>query len=405
MQAMHRTITRDKTTVLTWDHHGLIDHNTIEQAFRTARVPVTWRHLCLMPDAHVGYGATIGSVIATTDAVIPSAVGVDIGCGIAATPLIGLETEEIMPSLPALRQAIQSAVPVGKHTHDNGRHYWHRPNAGPGFEMLDFVDARPDILSKRKHDPETIIGNQFGTLGGGNHFIEIDRDESGCLWLTIHSGSRGIGQALAVHYVRSARNLCEKFRTSLPDPQLAFLPDGTSEFHDYMEAASWAQNYAAENRAEMTRLALQAIAGLFPSSEPDTVRAFDCRHNYVARENHFRTNVWITRKGAARAREGDPVIVPGSMGTPSYIARGRGNPLSYHSTAHGAGRAMSRSQAKKQFTLREHREATASVECRKDDSILDETPASYKDIHLVMDSQKDLVDVQHVLHPLLNIKG
>jgi tRNA-splicing ligase RtcB len=350
-----------------------------------------------MPDVHAGIGSTVGTVIATDRAVIPAAVGVDIGCGMNAVRL-SLKASDLPESLKAIRDQIERDIPVGT----GGAHQ--EPIELPFNSSLWLTVIDPlfngDMTKFRKK-----AGTQLGTLGSGNHFIELCIDENQDVWVMLHSGSRGIGNMIGKHYIERAKMHMERYYISLPDKDLAYLPEDTDDFNDYMEAVQWAQDYALENRRMMMGLVLAGLKRHIPVEFSITQEAINCHHNYVEKEHHFGRNLWVTRKGAIRAREGDLGIIPGSMGQRSYIVRGKGNQDSYCSCSHGAGRTMSRARARATFTVDDLIKQTEGVECRKDDAVLDEIPSSYKDIDVVMSNQTDLVEVLHTLKQVLCVKG
>ena len=358
-------------------------------------------HVAAMPDVHLGIGATVGSVIPTLRAIIPAAVGVDIGCGMIATRL-SLEAEDLdEKSLKKIFDQISRDVPVGFKQHDERDA---RDSAARPFEKkLKKIKQKHPEIEKRVGKHSSWV-RQMGTLGGGNHFIEVCLDEADRVWVMLHSGSRGIGNAIGTYFIELAKKDFQKNEIQLPDRDLAYFPEGAQHFDDYVEAVGWAQEYARANRAEMMDLVLEALRRQLPSFEV-TGEAINCHHNYVERETHYGEQVWLTRKGAIRARAGDLGIVPGSMGTRSYIVRGRGSAESFHSCAHGAGRRMSRNQAEKQFSVADLIEQTKDVVCRKDKGVLDEIPGAYKDIDEVMANQSDLVEVVHTLKQVVCVKG
>ncbi|MBK5968891.1 MULTISPECIES: RtcB family protein [Thiorhodovibrio] len=378
-----------------------IDARSQAQLVNISTLPFIHKHVAAMPDVHLGIGATIGSVIATDKAIIPAAVGVDIGCGMAAarTSLTAEQIDE--KALKKLFDQISRDVPVGRAQHKDDRALTDAaaPFAAP---LKAMTDKHPQLLKAFGRFSNWV--NQIGTLGGGNHFIEVCLDESNRVWVMLHSGSRGIGNAIGHYFIELARRDMERWMIQLPDRDLAYLPEGTEHFDDYVEAVSWAQSYARENRDQMMRLVLAALARHLPEFSV-TEEVVNCHHNYVDRENHFGANVWVTRKGAIRAREGDLGIIPGSMGAKSYIVRGKGNPESFCSCAHGAGRRMSRTAAEKQFKPADLVAQTQGVMCRKDKGVLDEIPGAYKDIDQVMANQSDLVEVVHTLKQLVCVKG
>lgn len=378
-----------------------IDEKAKQQLANVASLPFIHHHVAAMPDVHVGIGATIGSVIATHKAIIPAAVGVDIGCGMAAvrTSLTADDLSE--KSLRQVFDQISRDVPVGMAGHTDKTALYDR--AKPFDEGLKRIAAKhPDITKHFAKANHWVV--QLGSLGGGNHFIEICLDESNRVWIMLHSGSRGIGNAIGSYFIDVARKDMTRHFINLPDRDLAYFPEGTDHFEDYVEAVHWAQEYAAANRDAMLDLILVAMRQAFPAFTV-TDEVVNCHHNYVAMENHFHENVWVTRKGAIRARDGDLGIIPGSMGAKSYIVRGKGNRDSFCSCAHGAGRKMSRTQAEKQFNEADLATQTEGVICRKDKGVVDEIPGAYKDIDTVMANQSDLVEVVHTLKQVVCVKG
>ena len=378
-----------------------IDEASRKQLLNISKLPFIHHHVAAMPDVHVGIGATIGSVIATHNAIVPAAVGVDIGCGMAAVRLSLTANDLDEKNLKKVFDQISRDVPVGRAQHSDDRAL---VEAARPFETgLKALTARHPQLLKAfgKHSKWV---NQMGSLGGGNHFIEVCLDEAGQVWIMLHSGSRGVGNAIADYFIQLARKDMERWMIQLPDRDLAYFPEGSEHFDDYVEAVHWAQEYAMRNRRCMLDLALAALARHLPPFRA-TVEAVNCHHNYVEKEHHYAANVWVTRKGAIRAREGDLGIIPGSMGAKSYIVRGKGNPESFHSCAHGAGRRMSRTAAEHRYTAADLAKQTEGVICRKDKGVVDEIPAAYKDIDTVMANQSDLVEVVHTLKQVLCVKG
>lgn len=387
-----------------WTHGVPVDDRTMLQLRNTARLPIVFKHVAAMPDVHVGIGATVGSVVPTIKAVIPAAVGVDIGCGMMACRTT-LTAEDLPDNLAPLRAAIERAVPHGRRpgrrdpgawgtTPDAVLQAW--PRMAPGFEAM--CHDHP-ALEKANHLAH------LGTLGTGNHFIEVCLDEAGRVWFMLHSGSRGVGNLIGSMFIEMAKQDALRQDAHLPDSDLAYFEEGSLHFSDYVRAVGWAQDYAALNRELMMQAVVEATRKVIAKPFEGHVEAVNCHHNYVQREHHFGEDVYVTRKGAVSARAGQLGIIPGSMGARSYIVRGRGNPQSFHSCAHGAGRLMSRANAKLRFTLEEHRAATEGVECRKDQGVIDETPGAYKDIDAVMAAQRDLVEVVHTLKQVVCVKG
>jgi tRNA-splicing ligase RtcB len=377
------------------------------QVERVAKLPFVHRHVAVMPDVHLGMGATVGSVIPTSGAVIPAAVGVDIGCGMMAVHT-SLTARDLGTDLAPLRAAIEGAVPHGRTNHggkgDKGA--WGNPPARVREAWNRLEPGYRAIAAKYpKLDRGPTIGH-LGTLGTGNHFIELCLDEAEQAWIMLHSGSRGVGNRIGSDFVALAKAEVGQRGLSLADPDLAWFEEGTQLFDDYLEAVTWAQAYAATNRELMLETIVEALSasGQLPAFSLQGERV-NCHHNYVAREVHYGKEVLVTRKGAVRARLGDLGIIPGSMGARSYIVRGLGNEASFTSCSHGAGRAMSRTAAKKRFTVEDHIRATAGIECRKDADVIDETPAAYKSIDAVMEAQRDLVEVLHTLRQVVCVKG
>jgi tRNA-splicing ligase RtcB len=377
------------------------------QVERIARLPFIHRHVAVMPDVHLGKGATVGSVIATRRAIIPAAVGVDIGCGMMAVRT-SLRAETLPDDLRGLRAAIEAAVPHGRT--DNGG-----PNDRGAWK--DIPRAQADAWAILRPGYEAIVAKHprlgrgwhvqhLGTLGTGNHFIEVCLDQENQVWIMLHSGSRGVGNRIGSHFIELAKEDMRRWFIGLPDQDLAYLPEGSDHFDDYVEAVHWAQEYARINRELMMAAVVDALRACpqLPAFQA-RLEAVNCHHNYVARENHFGENVLVTRKGAVRARLGDLGIIPGSMGTRSYIVRGLGNEQSFSSCSHGAGRAMSRAEARRRFSVADHAAATAGVECRKDEEVIDETPMAYKAIDVVMHAQRDLVEIVHTLRQVVCVKG
>ena len=382
-----------------------IEPEALQQLRNVSMLPILHGHVAAMPDVHAGIGATVGSVIPTRRAIIPAAVGVDIGCGMNAVRLT-LRAGDLPDSLAKVRRAIERAVPVGFEQHKSVDLGSSERDAAVGplnRRLRRIVERHPAVTTMQKQFESTWL-SQIGTLGGGNHFIELCLDEDDRVWVMLHSGSRGIGNVFGRYFIERARKDMERHQAQLPDRDLAYLSEGSALFDDYVAAVEWAQDYALTNRREMLRLILDALRGVLPPFDTDG-EAINCHHNYVAREEHFGTEVFVTRKGAISARAGQLGIIPGSMGARSYIVRGLGNPESLCSCAHGAGRRMSRNEARRRFNGRDLAEQTAGVECRKDSGVIDEIPAAYKDIDTVMANQRDLVEVVHTLKQVVCVKG
>ncbi len=391
-----------------WTKGVQLEDEARKQLINAAQLPFVFKWIAAMPDVHWGIGATVGSVIPTKGAIIPAAVGVDIGCGMMAVQT-SLNARDLPNDLKKIRSAIENAVPHGRTNHGGAgdRGAWHnipeRNGEVWGGELKPRYDA---ILAKHPKLDRGNHANHLGTLGTGNHFIEVCLDEAEGVWFMLHSGSRGVGNRMGNYFIELAKKDMRKFYINLPDADLAYFPEHTESFHDYVEAVEWAQDYARRNRDLMMAQIIEAVrnSGEVRPFTAET-KVINCHHNYVARESHFGENVLITRKGAVRAREGDMGIIPGSMGARSYIVRGKGNEESFHSCSHGAGRAMSRNEAKRRFTVEDHKRMTEGVECRKDADVIDETPAAYKPIDQVMAAQTDLVEIVHTLRQVVCVKG
>jgi len=389
-----------------WTRGVPVDDKARLQLARAAQMPFVFKHVAAMPDVHVGIGATVGSVIPTKGAVIPAAVGVDIGCGMMAARS-SLVASDLPDSLERIRSAIERAVPhgreVGRGKRDRGS--WGDPprvvvDAWASLaQRFGRIAAKYPKLEKANH----LV--HLGTLGTGNHFIELCLDEQQRVWVMLHSGSRGIGNAIGSFFIELAKQDMRKWHINLPDADLAYFPEGTDHFDDYVEAVEWAQDFAKLNRRVMMTHVMDALRSQIAKPFEAEIEAVNCHHNYVTRENHFGENVLVTRKGAVRAAHGTMGIIPGSMGAKSFIVRGLGNPESFDSCSHGAGRIMSRTEAKKAVTLDEHIADTAGVECRKDIGVIDETPRAYKPIEAVMAAQADLVEIVHTLKQVVCVKG
>ena len=393
-----QTITKGKVPIKIYTDE--IESSAYDQLCQIAQMPFIHSHVAVMPDVHTGIGATVGAVIPTRGAIIPAAVGVDIGCGMNAVRL-SIKADQLPDNLHPLRSAIEAAIPVGFEMHPSEMVTPSTDDLGKALKVIQ--GKHPKLASMQKKPHET-WARQLGTLGGGNHFIEICLDENDYVWVMLHSGSRGIGNVIGRYFIQLARKDMEQHQIRLPNRDLAYFEEGARHFDDYVKAVHWAQDYAMVNRREMMRLILEAIRRQLSPFQL-TREAINCHHNYVASERHFGEQVYITRKGAIRAGEGELGIIPGSMGTKSYIVRGKGNPMSFSSCAHGAGRSMSRTQAKKQFSLADLERQVKGVECRKDKGVIDEIPAAYKDIDQVMENQSDLVAVVHTLKQVVCVKG
>ncbi|VUD67596.1 RNA-splicing ligase RtcB [Thalassocella blandensis] len=378
-----------------------IEQSALSQLKNVAKLPIIHSHIAAMPDVHAGVGATVGSVIPTHNAIIPAAVGVDIGCGMTAVRL-SIRSAQLPDSLSDMRSAIERAVPVGLAAHKTVSV---RTSAckklAPGIEWLF---AKHPTLLKMMKQPQITWTKQLGTLGGGHHFIEVCIDDDKHVWVMLHSGSRGIGNTIGRYFIQLAKRDMGRHIYNLPDKDLAYLTEGTEHFNDYYAALQWAQEYARVNREEMMKLVLRAIQPFLPGFITDR-SAINCHHNYVSKEHHYGADVYVTRKGAISARQGELGIIPGSMGAKSYIVSGKGEEQSFCSCAHGAGRTMSRTAARHKFKKQDLIEQTKGVECRKDKAVIDEIPAAYKDIDQVMENQQDLVKVEHILKQVLCVKG
>ena len=380
--------------LLSWA--SILDEETRRQALATAQLPIIYPHLALMPDAHLGKGATVGSVIPTVDAIIPAAVGVDIGCG-----MIAVRTQYAFKDLPKdlqrLREAIERAIPL------SAGHFNRRVSATAGPRLAELRR----MASKAGFEPGSYAANwelQLGSLGSGNHFIEVCEDENSAVWLFLHSGSRGVGNKIAQHHIAEARNVALRRHIALPDRDLAYLQEGTPEFLRYIRELRWAQHFALLNREEMMDRVIQQFEAWVGGPVRELER-INCHHNFTAQETHYGRTVWVSRKGAIRAQSGDPGLIPGSMGTASYIVVGRGNPASLNSAPHGAGREYSRTAARKVFSLAQLKTAMRGIEFRPREAFIDEIPAAYKPIDQVMRDSADLVTVRHKLHQIVNVKG
>lgn len=410
---MQRVISDTRLPVKVWATE--LEAEAEQQVRHVAELPFIFKHVAVMPDAHAGKGSTVGTVLATKGAIIPAAVGVDIGCGMVAAKL-SLRASDLPDNLLAIRTAIEAAVPHGRT--DNGG----ASDRGAWGDVPDFItetfgvegatqalrDGLYAIVQKHPKLERAAKRSRhhLGTLGTGNHFIEVCLDTEQAVWVMLHSGSRGIGNAIGTYFIERAKEHMRRWFISVPDQDLSYLPESTQDFDDYTEAVHWAQEFARSNRDIMLQATIRALAETLERNDVFVVdEAVNCHHNYVARENHFGSSVWVTRKGALRARAGDLGIIPGSMGQRSFIVRGLGNPESFHSCSHGAGRRMSRTKARAMFTEADLVAQTSGVECRKDAEVIDEIPAAYKDIDQVMANQADLVEVVATLKQVLCVKG
>ena len=406
----HIVITGDKVPIKAWvaDLSHAIEDEAMKQLQNLSSMPFIHKHIAVMPDVHWGNGTSVGTVIATKGAIIPAAVGVDIGCGMMAMKL-NMTADDLPDNLFGIRSAIEAAVPHGR-TNNGGagdRGAWGNvPQHVDNAFISNLEHKYLEIVGKHPKIGHLSVSAHLGTLGTGNHFIELCLDESNGVWVMLHSGSRGVGNKIGTYFIQKAKADMQRWFINLPDANLAYLPEGSENFNDYMEAVGWAQDYAHINRELMMEATINAISKAMgrPVYAP-LMSAVNCHHNYVARENHFGENILVTRKGAVQARKGTLGIIPGSMGAKSFIVSGKGVEQSFSSCSHGAGRKMSRTKAKATFTLQDHAQATAGVECRKDSDVIDETPMAYKDIDEVMSSQSDLVDIVHTLKQVVCVKG
>lgn len=401
-------ITGGRLPIKAWTRGVQVEDTAKQQLLNLSNMPFIYKHVAAMPDVHWGMGATVGSVIATKGAIIPAAVGVDIGCGMAAqrTTLIA---SDLPDNMHALRSAIESRIPHGR-TKNGGRGdrgAWSEAPEGNCKRLAPLLPGLKAITDKHQKIAQAAERAPLhaGTLGTGNHFVEICLDEEQRVWVMLHSGSRGIGNRIGSYFIEAAKKDMERWFITLPDKDLAYIPQGSELFGDYFEAVTWAQTYARMNRDMMMDAALLALAEAVPKAFFCDCEAVNCHHNHVAWERHYGDNVMVTRKGAVDAHEGVLGIIPGSMGAKSFIVRGKGNRESFCSCSHGAGRAMSRTEARRRFTLEDHIAATKGVECRKDAEVIDETPAAYKSIDAVMAAQTDLVDIVHTLKQVVCVKG
>lgn len=402
----------EKGLIKMWTDGVHVEEQAMQQLRNIADMPFIYKHVAVMPDVHLGKGATVGSVIPTTKAIIPAAVGVDIGCGMMAVKT-SLKAADLPDSLANLRGYLEDVIPLSSPEGRTPKQYkvgsYQLAAGGPLKAVIEEVLLQVQLTVHRlyffSHTSRDTFTNQLGSLGGGNHFIELNLDEvTGDVWITLHSGSRGFGNKIGTYYINKAKEEMEKYFIDLPDKDLAFLPESSPLFKEYVEYVSVAQDYASLNRSLMMEQIKNVLEAYFPNITFDQ-NIISCHHNYISRENHFGENVYVTRKGAVMARQGVLGIIPGSMGTRTYIVQGRGHPDSFCSCSHGAGRVMSRTEASKRISLEEHAKATEGVECRKDAAVIDESPAAYKNLDAVMKAQESLVDIIHTLKPVLCIKG
>jgi tRNA-splicing ligase RtcB (3'-phosphate/5'-hydroxy nucleic acid ligase) len=404
---LHLTLETAGKPIKAWTQGVPFEAEAEQQLRRVASLSFIHKWVAVMPDVHAGIGATVGSVIATRGAIIPAAVGVDIGCGMIAARTT-LRASDLPDDLRELRTAIEAAVPHGR-TANGGpgdRGAWGELPAAVAEAWAELLPGYQALIEKFPKLGRGVAANHLGTLGTGNHFIEVCLDEADQVWFMLHSGSRGVGNRIGSFFIELAKKDMRTWLVNLPDENLAYLPEGTEHFGQYWGAVGWAQKFAAKNRELMMKAVVQAAGkgGQLPAFEL-TATAVNCHHNYVAREHHYGADVLVTRKGAVRAGAGELGIIPGSMGAKSFIVRGKGNAESFCSCSHGAGRKMSRTAAKKTFSLADHAEATKGIECRKDADVIDETPAAYKSIADVMHAQRELVDVVHTLRQVVCVKG
>ena len=398
--------------VKSWTIGVAFEEQARQQLRNIAALPFIHKWISVMPDVHLGKGATIGSVVPTLGAVIPAAVGVDIGCGMMAVKT-SLKARQLPDNLAGIRSAIEASVPHGRSITRSRRRGKPKHDKGAWGELPEDVATAWKALLPgfdrlcEQHGllKNTNNANHLGTLGTGNHFIEVCLDENEDVWIMLHSGSRGVGNRIGTHFIELAKKDMARWMINLPDKDLAYLPEGSDHFDQYVEAVEWAQEYARINREVMMARVIAAVRSQMPVAFETDAMAVNCHHNYVSREHHYDKDILVTRKGAVRARKGELGIIPGSMGARSFIVRGLGNDESFHSCSHGAGRVMSRTQAKKLVSLDEHVAATAGVECRKDAGVIDETPSAYKPIEQVMEAQKDLVEIVHTLRQVVCVKG
>ena len=389
-----------------WTQGVPVEDAAMQQLVNAARMPIVYPHIAVMPDVHLGIGATIGSVIPTRKAIIPAAVGVDIGCGMMACKTT-LVAADLPDNLGPLRTAIERAVPHGSTPKRAGRDTgsWENPPEAVDLAWASLADEFEALCQLHPRFKNTNNRKHLGTLGSGNHFIEVCLDEQQAVWFMLHSGSRGVGNAIGTHFIELAKKDAEMNQRNLPDKDLAYFEEVAQYFGDYVKAVGWAQKFAAANREVMMGRVIAALRKVITKPFETHIEAVNCHHNYVQRETHFGQDVFVTRKGAVSAEQGKLGIIPGSMGAKSFIVRGKGNPESFNSCSHGAGRTMSRTKAKKLFTVEDQIKATEGVECRKDADVIDEIPMAYKNIDAVMAAQEDLVEVVYTLKQVVCVKG
>jgi tRNA-splicing ligase RtcB len=388
-------VQRTSDKLLIWA--SVIEENTVQQALTASTMPFVTPHVALMPDAHLGMGSTVGSVIPTLGAIMPAAVGVDIGCGMGFTRT-PFKRRDFTDDLPYLRELIVERVPMGIGPSGTNKEWYY----GAKWRVEHLETLAKEDYERYAKDWRL----QLGSLGSGNHFIEFAYDEEDTIWITLHSGSRGVGNKAAGWHIARAEQACKRWFVDLPDKDLAFFPTGTPEFDEYIRDVQWAQQYARYNRDEMMDRIVSAVAEWAGYVTLDyDVEEFDCHHNFTVMEHHMGRDLWITRKGAVRAREGDMALIPGSMGTPSYVVKGKGNKPSFDSAPHGAGRAMGRKQAFRTISMEDARTAMNGILWGDHEKLIDETPGAYKDITQVIADAADLIEVKHILRPIMNIKG
>lgn len=387
-----------------WTRGVPVEEDARTQLANIARLPFIFKHVAVMPDVHLGKGSTIGSVIPTAGAIIPAAVGVDIGCGMIAVKTT-LTASDLPDQLGPLRAAIERAVPHGRTPGARDKGAWQQVPDAVDRSWAELTAGFRRIVEKYPRLEKTNHRVHLGTLGTGNHFVEICLDENNAVWCMLHSGSRGVGNAIGTTFIELAKKDMQRHIAQLPDADLAYFQEGSQHFDDYVHAVEWAQQYAKRNRELMMQQVLQAMRKVIKKPFDAQQEAVNCHHNYVQRETHFGRDILVTRKGAVSAQKGQLGIIPGSMGARSYIVRGKGNPEAFCSCSHGAGRTMSRNEAKRRFTVQDHIAATTGVECRKDADVIDEIPMAYKNIDAVMRAQADLVEVVHTLKQIVCVKG